>query len=151
YKITYQPGELMAVSYAKDGKEIGRLALSTANRHVQLHVHSEVARLKADGADLAYINILLGDENSIVNPMADRLVTVHVEGAGSLLGFGSANPFTEERYTDEVHTTFQGRALAVVRAGHQPGMVRLTVSGEGCEPKSLIIPVEEPVVPMPNN
>jgi beta-galactosidase len=142
YKLTYQPGELIAVSYGKDGVEIGRMALSTATRQVQLHVQSEVSRLKADGADLAYINILLGDENCIVNPLADRLVTVRVQGAGSLLGFGSANPFTEESFTDDVHTTFQGRALAVVRAGHQPGIVRLTVSAEGCEPIMLTIPVE---------
>jgi hypothetical protein len=38
-----------------------------------------------------------------------------VEGAGSLLGFGSAALVTEECHTDEEHTTYLGRALAVVR------------------------------------
>ena len=32
-----------------------------------------------------------------------------------LAGFGSAAPATEESYLDDVHTTFDGRALAVVR------------------------------------
>ena len=43
-------------------------------------------------------------------------MTVRVEGAGTLLGFGSAAPSIEERFTDEERTTYYGRALAVRRA-----------------------------------
>ena len=145
FKTSYRPGELIAVSYTKDGKEIGRKSLKTARQQLHLHVHSEVSKLQADGADLAYVNITLADENGIVNPLADRKVTVHVEGVGSLLGFGSANPFTEESFTDNEHTTYQGRALAVVRAGLETGTVKMTVSTEGCETKVLTIPVDEKV------
>jgi beta-galactosidase len=146
FRTAYQPGELSAVSYALDGKEIGRSCLKTASQQVQLHVHSEVNKLSADGADLAYVNILLADENGTANPLADRLVTVKVEGAGTLMGFGSANPFTEESFSDETHTTYLGRALAVVRAGLMTGSVKVTVSALGCEPVVLIIPVEEPAL-----
>jgi beta-galactosidase len=145
FKTTYQPGELTAVSYAKDRKEIGRTMLRTAGPALQLHAHSETAALKADGADLAYINIELADKDGIVKPLADRKVTVRVEGAGSLLGFGSAAPFTEERFTDEEHTTYYGRALAIVRAGLKAGTVQVTVSAEGCETQTLTIPVGKSV------
>jgi beta-galactosidase len=143
YKTTYQPGELTARSYLKNGEEIGRMTLKTASHPLQLHVQSEVSSLKADGTDLAFINILLGDENEIIDPLADRLVTIQAEGAGSLLGFGSANPLTEERFTDYEHTTYFGRLLAVVRAGLNAGVVKITVSTHGCEPKVLTIPVDE--------
>lgn len=142
YKTIYQPGELTAISYTKDEKIIGQSILKTASQQLHLHVQPEVNVLQADGADLAYINIQLGDENGMHNPLADRPVTVQVEGAGSLLGFGSANPFTEESFTDNVHTTYQGRALAVVRAGHQAGKVKVTISAEGCEPRELYLQVE---------
>ena len=142
FKTVYQPGELTAVSYAKDGKEIGRSTLKTASHNLHLHVQSEVSVLRADGADLAYIHILLADENGILNPQADRLVTVQVEGAGALLGFGSANPLTEESFTNTTHSTYLGRALAVVRAGHQAGSVSVTVTAEGCDSKTLLIPVQ---------
>ena len=141
YKTSYQPGQLTAVAYDRDGAEIARTSLNTASHKLQLDVFAEVSKLKADGADLAYINISLTDENGILNPLADRLVTVQVEGAGSLLGFGSANPFTEESFTDQMHTTYQGRALAVVRAGLDPGAVQVTVSTDACEAQVLHIPV----------
>ena len=141
FKTRYQPGELTAVAYAADGREIARSSLITASQQLHLHVNAEVPEIKADGADLAYIHILLGDENGIANPLADRLVTVRVEGAGSLLGYGSANPFSVENFTDQAHTTYLGRALAVARAGLEAGMVKVTVSAEGCETKAISIPV----------
>ena len=45
---------------------------------------------------------------------ADRKLTVSVEG-GELLGFGSANPRTEERFDMGVYSTYYGKAQAVVR------------------------------------
>ncbi|MFZ2095542.1 MAG: glycoside hydrolase family 2 TIM barrel-domain containing protein [Anaerolineales bacterium] len=147
FKTTYQPGELTAVSYTKDRKEIAQTSLKTASKQLQLNIHSETTKLKSDGADLAYVNIMLTDENGIVKPLADRRVTVQVEGAGKLMGFGSANPVTEESFTDDTHSTYQGRAIAVVRAGLMVGNIGITISTEGCETVVLVIPVEEPDFP----
>ena len=58
---------------------------------------------------------------------ADRQVKVTVEG-GELMAFGSANPRTEERYDSGSFTTYYGRAMAVVRAGHA-GKVKITAKG----------------------
>ncbi len=65
--------------------------------------------------DAAFVAIELVDEAGTVHPAADRAVTLTIEGPGELLGFGSANPCTSERFGDATHTTYEGRALAVVR------------------------------------
>ena len=46
----------------------------------------------------------------------DRLLSVTVEG-GELLGFGSANPCTEEDYLSGSFKTYYGRTQAIVRVG----------------------------------
>ena len=56
----------------------------------------------------------LKGENGVVEANADKKLTVTVEG-GELLGFGSANPCTEEQYHTGSFTTYYGRALAIVR------------------------------------
>ena len=66
----------------------------------------------------------------------DREVTVSVQGPGVLAGFGTAAPATEESYLDDVHTTFDGRALAVVRPTGC-GVITLTATAEGCAPVSV--------------
>ena len=51
-----------------------------------------------------------------------------VDFFAELLGFGSGAPVTKENYTRGQFTSYQGKALAVLRAGVQPGEVRLTVT-----------------------
>nr|MDO8085175.1 hypothetical protein [Candidatus Sigynarchaeum springense] len=100
-----------------------------------------VYALKAIGQDLAYIDISLADENGIVKPLVDRKVSIKVEGEGTLLGFGSANPFTGEVFNAPEHATYYGRALAVVRSGYKPGKVKVTISANGCETREIVIPL----------
>ncbi|MBL7487543.1 DUF4982 domain-containing protein [Frankia sp. AgB1.9] len=146
FSVPYRPGDLTAVAYDADGKELGRDTLTSAGADLRLQVRPERAELQADGADLAYIPIALTDAAGTVRPLADRVVTVDVTGAGELLGFGSAQPVTDEGFSDRRHSTYWGRALAVVRAGHETGEVTVTVTTDGCEPKSVVIPVRAPSV-----
>jgi beta-galactosidase len=68
----------------------------------------------------------------------DRKVSVMIDGPGLIQGFGSANPATEENYFEKENTTFDGKALAVVRPTGA-GVITLTVTAEGCTPQSVTI------------
>jgi beta-galactosidase len=63
-------------------------------------------------------------------------VTAASSGPGVLAGFGSAAPATEESFLDDVHTTFDGRALAVVRPTGA-GTITVTATTDGCAPVTL--------------
>lgn len=138
FDITYQPGTLEAVGYT-EGKETGRYQLRTAGEGRNLRVSGERTSVKANGADLAYINIELIDQDGILNTAADTKVSVQVEGCGTLQGFGSADPASTENFFDTERTTFNGKALAVVRAGKEPGTIRVTVSADGYESRTVEI------------
>ena len=60
-------------------------------------------------------------------------LSARVEGAASLLSFASANPLTDENYESGKITSFDGRAMAILRAGHTPGKAVLTLSCPGME------------------
>ncbi len=141
FTVPYRPGELTAIAYDSAGREIGRDALASARHGLRLKVASETEALAADGHDLAYLPIELTDDDGVLRPLADREVHVAVSGAGRLLGFGSAQPITAEGFSSDRHSTYYGRALAVVRAGHDAGEVSVTVSADGCEPVTIVIPV----------
>ena len=110
-----------------------RTRSTSARSELRLHMECETDELRADGADLAYLSIALADAAGEPRPLTDREVTVEVSGAGSLLGFGSAEPITVEGFNSNRHTTYQGRALAVVRAGHEPGQITVTANAQDCE------------------
>ena len=68
-----------------------------------------------------------------------RTVTVAVEGAGVLAGFGSAHPQCEGSYQDAAWETFDGRVMAVIRSTNEPGEITVHISAEGCAEQTLTL------------
>jgi hypothetical protein len=130
-ETTYRPGELVAVAY-RAGAETGRTSLSSATGELALTVTPDRDQLRAEDSDLAFVAIELRDDHGTLATGADRQVTVEVSGAGVLAGMCSANPKTIERFDAASWTTFDGRALAVVRpTGDGPITVAVTSDGAG--------------------
>jgi beta-galactosidase len=139
FETTYAPGELVAVGY-RDGGETGRSALVSAGSDVVLRAEVDRAAIRADDTDLAYVGIALVDANGVVHNGADRAVTVAVDGPGVVQGFGSADPAPLESFDDATRTTYDGRALAVIRPTG-PGRITVTLTANGCAPVAATIEV----------
>jgi beta-galactosidase len=142
FDASYEPGEVTAVAY-NGAKELARTTLRTATEPVHLDARAERDVIRADDTDAAFIAIELVDQAGTVHPAADRAVTLTIDGPGELLGFGSANPCTSERFSDATHTTYEGRALAVVRPTG-PGGIAVVAVADGCEPSNVVIEARVP-------
>lgn len=130
FELSYEPGELKAVAYEK-GQTMGETAIQTAGEVCALGVTASQEILKpVEG--LSFLTVDLVDEKGQPNRHEEKPVTVTVEGAGTLLGFGSGAPSTEGSYQDHTWPTFDGRVMAVVRAGEKPGKINVTFSAPGC-------------------
>ncbi|WP_210480447.1 glycoside hydrolase family 2 TIM barrel-domain containing protein [Naasia sp. SYSU D00948] len=138
-QTVYRPGELTAVAY-RDGAEVGRTALTTAEGSPRLTAVADRTRIRDDDADLSFVAIELRDAADRLVLGDDRPVTVEVTGAGVLAGMCSANPKTEERFDASTWRTFDGRALAVVRP-REAGEIRVTVTSPGLDPVELAVTV----------
>ncbi|MBQ8798081.1 MAG: DUF4982 domain-containing protein [Lachnospiraceae bacterium] len=133
FETVYEPGKVEAVSFC-GGKEVSRDVLVTAGEPAKIILLPEKSEMKADGHDLICVGIELRDKDGVVVPDASVPLNVKVDGCGALAGFGSANPVTDEDYTDEVTVSYRGRAMAVIRSGYEGGAVTVTVSAEGFTP-----------------
>ena len=116
FKVPYDSGTLEAISYGPDGREIGRAALSSAQGSRSVAIIPEEETVKPE--ELLYISIQIQGENGIVESNDDRVLKISVQG-GELLGFGSANPRTEESYISGTFKTYYGYTQAVVKVGSQ--------------------------------
>ena len=138
FRTKYAPGTLAAFALDKDRKEIGKAELHSATGTPVLAVHTEKPLVGA--GEVFHVNISISGRNGVVERNADDRLTIRVEN-GELLGLGSANPCTEERYDGDSCTTHYGRAQAVIRAG-MAGPIRVTAFGENLEPVSSTFQVE---------
>ena len=142
FRAEYRPGTVEAISYT-GGKEVSRTVLSTAGEPAGIRLSAETEALKAGGESLCYVNVEILDKEGNVVPDADVLLKAECAGAADLLGFGTGNPITAENFTKGQFTSYQGRALAVLRAGREDGEVRLTVSAEGLGSTEITLPVKK--------
>ena len=140
FDTAYEPGELVAIAY-RDGTETGRHTLRSANGPVQLRADADRPVITATGGDLAYITLTLTDPDGTLHTAADRAVQVEVSGAGVLLGFGSADPATEDRFDATERRTYEGRALAVLRPTG-PGKIVLRATAPDCDPVEVLVAAE---------
>ena len=127
YRVPYEPGELTAVSY-RSSQETGRSTLRTATAPDLAIRAEEDALTGADG--VAHVWIEVADALGTVDATAHDPITVDVTGPAHLAALGSAQPITEESFTDNTHPLYRGRALAILRGTNQPGDVTITVRSE---------------------
>ena len=91
-----------------------------------------------NASDDAFVVIEVIDKDGRVCPDAQVDVSVTVSG-GSVQAVGNANLEDTGSYVDAQHTTWKGRALAVVRSSGKGGKCRLTVSSPGLRTASVSI------------
>jgi hypothetical protein len=116
FKLKYAPGILEAVAYNIKGNVTGRNKLDSATGKIKIKLIPEEEVITK--GDIVYLPIEISGENGVVDSNSDCTIYLTVIG-GTLLGFGSANPCTEEVYDSGTFTTYQGRALAVVRGDRE--------------------------------
>lgn len=138
WKLPYEPGVLKAVAYVGN-EEIASNALITAGEIAQIHLSADKTILNADGQDLVYINVELQDEKGNRHPKADSLLDFEIKGPGSIQAVASSNPMSIESYKKPFRNAYRGRALVIVRAGHEDGEIRLKASGGGLPPAEIVI------------
>ena len=97
----------------------------------------------AAGGDLLCADVArLTDAEGVDKPFEKRRVSVRVEGAGVLQGFGSGDPQPTNGYDDTACDTWDGRVMAVVRSTHAPGDIRVTFRADGLDPVSVALRAE---------
>ncbi|MBW8817197.1 MAG: DUF4982 domain-containing protein [Streptomyces sp.] len=129
WQVPYAPGELKAVA-RRNGKVVATDVLRTAGKPHAVRLTADRTSLAADGRSLAFVTADVVDSRGVVVPDAEHLISFAVTG-GSLAGLDNGREESAERYQATTRTAFHGKALAIVRSGTEPGVLKVTASAEG--------------------
>ena len=146
WQIPYEPGEITAVAYDGEGREIARHSRHSFGEARRLVLEADKNRLAGDGEDLCFVTISAVDGEGYPVENAMNYVKLSLEGAGRLLGMDNGDSTDYDPYKGCVRKLFNGKLLAVVASRPCPAAdgfhrIRITVEGRGLEPASLEIPV----------
>lgn len=128
FKVKYQSGNIKAVCYKKDGTVCGEKIMTSGIGKTRLCIRNKQETVAPN--EVVYLDFEMQSENGIYSPNSNCNIKIELEN-GTLLGIGSANPKTEERYTEYECNTYYGRAQAVIKAGKTGTMnVRIRTNDE---------------------
>ncbi len=129
YQVPYEAGVLKAVALC-DGNVVGAYELTSAGEATVLYAEQVLENVQ----ELAYVKVRLEDHNGICNPQSVKKISVEVTGNGSLEGFGSSNPSSEEDYFANEATTFEGYVMAAIRKNDvdSADSVNVKFAADGC-------------------
>jgi len=138
WQVPYQPGILKAAGF--NGKKQVRISeLKTAGEPSMIRITADRTEIRADGQDLCYLTIELTDTNGIRNPKAENLMSFNLEGPGTILAVGNANPVSLESYQLPQRKAWHGRCLVIIKSDTKGGRITLKASSPGLVPESIQI------------
>lgn len=141
WNLVYEPGKLEAKGY-KSGKVIVKDIVETSAAPSQVALASNSYTLKADGCDVAVIQVAIKDAKGRVVPTADNLVTFSIEGPGKIIGTGNGNPSSHEPDKANHRKAFNGYCLVLIQADMKAGEIRLKASADKLKGNDVLIKVK---------
>ena len=130
WSVPFAPGVLTAVGSAGGGP-VARDAVATAGPARGLVLAPDKRSLAADGFGASFVAASVVDTRGNVVPGAENVISFRVSGPGTIAGTDNGRQENAASYQVSDVAAFGGRAVAVVRAGRQPGTIRVTATSPG--------------------
>jgi len=138
WKIPFTLGTIKAIGYTS-GKKASEHILQTPENAAGLNLVCDKTNLRANGEDVAVIEINIVDKNGIQILNGDTEISVKIEGNARLIGLDNADQCNHDKYKTASRKTFNGRLLATIQATDKSGKIKVTVSGPDLETANLIL------------
>jgi beta-galactosidase len=142
WRVTYQPGEVKAVS-RKDGKIVAEQTIRTAGEPTSVRLTADRSEIKVDGYDLSYITVEIVDKDGNLCPWAENNVKFEVSGAGTNVGVDNGCQTSLERFKADNRNAFYGKALLIVQSNENAGEIRVRACSEGLNADTITIKTVE--------
>lgn len=136
-KVAYEPGKLEAVGYDAKGKEVSRYDLTTVGEAARLELTAlqNPEGFRADGADMALLQVEVVDKNGKRCPLDNRMVKFTLKGEAEWRGGiaqGKDNCILSTALPVEC-----GINRALIRSTTKAGKIVVTAEAEGL-PKAVL-------------
>ena len=135
--VKYESDKLLAISYNKDGNEESRYELLTAGKpdHLKLTLIENPTGWKADGNDLALVQIEVVDKDGRRCPLDNRLVKWTVKGPAEYLGGIAKGKYNHAR--QDTLPVECGVNRVMLRSLTKAGKIMVTAQAKGL-PKASV-------------
>lgn len=138
WDIEYKSGTLKAAAVNKN-KEECVFEIKTASFSHMISISSDSEQLKADGQDIAHIEIQITDSMDNLVYLSDNVIELNVEGPGVIIGMENGDPEDLEPYSSRSRHVLNGKLLAYLRTTQTAGDINISSESNGLKSGKLQI------------
>ena len=113
--------------------------VQTAKAASALCLTADRSEIRANGEDLAYILIEAVDENHVLNPLADEMVTVEISGKATIAGLCNGDPQSLLPMQGHSMQLFNGKAMLIVKSSTAPDRIRIQVKSDKLKKAEMVV------------
>jgi len=141
WNVTWATGNITAVAY------VGTTVVANAT-HVTTGTPAAIvlkerivgtAGIRADGADVAMVEVSIVDSQGRLVPTANNLVSFSLSGPGRIYGVGNGDPASHQPDKGNTRSAWNGLALAHIQSTGAKGNIVVTATSSGLTQGTLQI------------
>ena len=143
WKIPFSAGELRAIAYDEDGKEICEEIKVTPGETDHLRLEAEDSFLLSDVWDLTFVTVSAEDADGHPVENARERILATVSGGGCLRGTDNGDSTDEDGYKAGCRRLFSGKLLLIIGSTGKEEDVRVCVESKRCGKTEMSIPIRK--------
>ena len=127
--IIFQPGEIKVVAYDNAGKIAETKTIKTASEAYKINLTADRETIVANGKDLCYITVEITDKDGNFCPLANSLIFIEVEGAGTLKALCNGDATDQTSFASNYYRAFNGKLMIVIESNKIAGAIVVRAMG----------------------
>jgi hypothetical protein len=142
WRVPFEAGELKAIG-RRGGQAVCESVLHTPGGPSRVELVCDAQTLAADGKDVCHLEFRVVDDAGTLVWEADNEVTLTLTGQASIIGIGSGDPTSHQPHQGNAYKVYQGRGLAILRAGTEAGTVTIEAKAENLQTARVILNIKK--------
>ncbi len=139
WKVDFEPGTIKAIAKNK-GQDVANDELKTAGKPAKIVLTADRNKLSTDWDDVCCVIAAVTDENGVLNPRANDLISFNTTGPGVIAAVANGSRSSHALFQTSPRRAFQGQCMAIVKAGAGAGrQITVRASAPGLSDSSITI------------
>ncbi len=137
WSVPFAPGILKAIGM-NVGKEAASYEVRTAGKPTRILLEADRPSVAPIWDDVSYVRVTVADDNGVITPDANDLISFKISGPGVIAAVDSADNNSHEPFQAAARRAYRGSCFVMVKA-MAAGKTTLEASAPGLKSSSLII------------
>lgn len=139
WQVPFTPGRIKAVARDENGKVVATDELQTAGKAERILLTASRRKISNDWNDVCKVIAEVTDDNGVVVPSANNLISFEISGAGRIAAVDNADNSSHEPFQASERRAYKGGCVVFLKGNAASGRIQLSASSPDLKRGRVVI------------